>query len=68
MTTADKGIKTKVGLLELGKQLGNVTKGLSSDGLQPRQFLSVQGALRDRRRSGVAGDIAEQAELKEPDR
>ena len=26
MTTADKVIKTKVGLLELGKQLGNVTK------------------------------------------
>ena len=26
MTTGDKVIKTKVGLLELGKQLGNVTK------------------------------------------
>ena len=26
MTTADKVIKTKVGLLELGKHLGNVTK------------------------------------------
>ena len=26
MTTADKVIKTKVGLLELGKQLGNVSK------------------------------------------
>ena len=26
MTTAEKVIKTKVGLLELGKQLGNVTK------------------------------------------
>ena len=26
MTTADKVIKTKVGLLELGKQLDNVTK------------------------------------------
>ena len=26
MTTADKVIKTKVGLLELGKQLGNVAK------------------------------------------
>ena len=26
MTTAEKGIKTKVGLLELGKQLGNVSK------------------------------------------
>ena len=47
MTTAEKVIKTKVGLLELGKQLGNVIEGLSSDGLQPRQFLSVQGTLRD---------------------
>jgi ACT domain-containing protein len=26
MTTAEKVIKTKVGLLELGKQLGNVSK------------------------------------------
>jgi hypothetical protein len=26
MKTADKVIKTKVGLLELGKQLGNVSK------------------------------------------
>ena len=26
MTTADKVIKTKVGVLELGKQLGNVSK------------------------------------------
>jgi hypothetical protein len=26
MTTAQKVIKTKVGLLELGKQLGNVSK------------------------------------------
>jgi len=26
MTTADKGIKTKVAVLELGKQLGNVSK------------------------------------------
>jgi hypothetical protein len=38
MTTADKVIKTKVGLLELGKQLGNVTQacrvmGYSRDSL-----------------------------------
>ena len=26
MTTADKVIKTKVGVLELGKQFGNVSK------------------------------------------
>ena len=30
MTTVDKVIKTKVGLLELGKQLGNVTKAIAA--------------------------------------
>jgi hypothetical protein len=64
MTTAEKVIKTKVGLLELGKQLGKVSKA----GLQPRQFLSVQGTLREGRASSAARDLAEQAELEEPDR
>jgi hypothetical protein len=45
MTTAEKVIKTKVGLLELGKQLGNVSKACRVIGLQPGQFLSIQGAL-----------------------
>ena len=35
MTTADKVIKTKVGLLELGKQLGNVTKACRVMGYSP---------------------------------
>jgi hypothetical protein len=38
MTTPDKAIKTKVGVLELGKQLGNVSKHAGS-WLQPRQLL-----------------------------
>jgi hypothetical protein len=63
MTTAEKVIKTKVGLLELGKQLGNV----SSNGVQPRQFLPIQRALRDGRRSSAARNFAKQAEPKESD-
>jgi hypothetical protein len=35
MTTADKVIKTKVGVLELGKQLGQRIEGLPDHGLQP---------------------------------
>ena len=35
MTTERKIIKTKVGVLELAKQLGNVSKACHSDGLQP---------------------------------
>src|SRR6187397_503125 len=38
MTTADKVIKTKVGLLELGKQLGNVTKGCQLMGYSRDSF------------------------------
>ena len=34
MTTEQKIIKTKVGVLELAKHLGNVS-GLPGDGLQP---------------------------------
>ena len=45
MTTADKVIKTKVGVLELGKQLGNVSKACRIMGYKPGQFLSVQGIV-----------------------
>src|SRR5438094_906760 len=41
---------------------------LQDDGLQPRQLLSLQGALRQRRGVGVAGDLAAQAGAQEPDR
>ena len=36
MTTQQKIIKTKVGVLELAKQLGNVSKACQVNGLQPR--------------------------------
>src|ERR1700750_2546860 len=34
---------------------------LQNDGVQPRQLLSVQGALRQRRRVGAAGDQPQKA-------
>ena len=36
MTTEQKIIRAKVGLLELAKQLGNCQPSLQDDGLQPR--------------------------------
>jgi ACT domain-containing protein len=38
MRTADKVIKTKVGLLELGKQLGNVTQACRVMGYSRESF------------------------------
>jgi hypothetical protein len=38
MRTADKVIKTKVGLLELGKQLGNVTPACRVMGFSRESF------------------------------
>jgi len=38
MKTADKVIKTKVGLLELGKQLGNVSKACKVMGYSRDSF------------------------------
>src|ERR671936_3061369 len=38
MTTAEKVIKTKVGLLELGKQLGNVSKACKVMGYSRDSF------------------------------
>lgn len=41
MTTADKVIKTKVGVLELGKQLGNVSKACRIMGYSRDSFKRV---------------------------
>ena len=42
MTTADKVIKTKVGLLELGKQLGNVTQACRVMGYSRDSFIDLK--------------------------
>src|SRR5262249_1287585 len=39
---------------------------LQNDGLQPRQLLQVQGALRPRRRTGPAGNQPQEAGIEEP--
>src|SRR6516165_2679805 len=40
--------------------------GLQDDGLQPRQLLSLQGALRRGRRTGLAGDQPQETGAEEP--
>src|SRR6516165_8072464 len=40
--------------------------GLQDDGLQPRQLLSLQGALRQGRRTGLAGDQPQETGAEEP--
>src|SRR5262249_58190419 len=39
---------------------------LQNDGVQPRQLLPVQGALRQRRRIGAAGDQPQKADPEKP--
>lgn len=51
MSINEKIIKPKLGVLELARQLGNVSQACK----KPGQLLSFQGAIRDRRRSSSTG-------------
>src|SRR5271166_7192769 len=62
MTKDQKIIGAKAGLIELAKQLGNVSQACKIMGFEPGQLLSVQGPLRQRGRTGAAGDVAPQAD------
>lgn len=46
MTTEQKIIRAKVGLLKLAKQLGNVSQACKMIADSPRQLFSLQGAPR----------------------
>jgi len=46
MNTAEKVIKTKVGLLELGKQLGNVSKACRVMGYSRDSFIGSKNSMR----------------------
>src|SRR6516162_7212364 len=68
MTQDQKIIRAKVGLLELAKQLGNVSQACKMMGYSRGQLLPLQGVVRLRWRAGAAGDQPPQAGVKEPHR
>jgi hypothetical protein len=45
MTTAEKVIKTKVGLLELGKELGNASKACRVMGYSRDSFIDLRNRI-----------------------
>ena len=57
MTTSEKVIKNKLGLLELSQQLGNVSRACKIMDTAVTSFLSFQGTVRAGRRTGPAGDF-----------
>jgi hypothetical protein len=57
MNQEQKVIRVKVGVLELAKQLGNVSQACRVMGYS-RDSLPVQGTLRQGWRGGAAGNLA----------
>ena len=55
MTQEQKIIRAKVGLLELARQLGNVSQACKMMGYSRDSFYRFKELLRRRRRVGVAG-------------
>src|SRR6185503_18550986 len=66
MTQDQKIIRAKVGLLELAKQLGNVSQACKMMGYSRDSFYRFK-ELRQRRRAGVAGYRPPEADPEEPD-
>ena len=64
MTQEQKIIRAKVGLLELARQLGNVSQACKMMGYSRDSF--YRRLLRRRRRIGAAGADAAQADLEKP--
>jgi len=58
-----KIIKTKIGILELARQLGNVSQACKVMGYSRDSFYRF---VRHRRRGGAAGDQPAKAEREEP--
>src|SRR5208337_4014194 len=66
MTKDQKIIRVKGGPARAGQTARQRQPSVQNYGLQPGQFLSVQGSLRERRRTGASGAVAPQADPEEP--
>ena len=65
MTMQEKVIRNKVGLLRLGKELGNVSRACKLFGYSRDSFYRFKETLRQRRGSGPSGTHPTQALPKE---